>query len=63
MSAAPPLSVIMPVHNCVRFVGAAVASILAQSFTDFEFLIVDDGSRDGTTMILRALAASARASA
>ncbi|NJS13559.1 MAG: glycosyltransferase [Sphingopyxis sp.] len=58
MPNAPPLSVIMPVHNCVSFVEAAVRSVLNQSFNDFEFLIVDDGSTDGTTDILRQLTAA-----
>lgn len=42
------LSVIMPMHNAARFVGAAIDSILAQSMRDFVFHIVDDGSTDGS---------------
>lgn len=55
--AAPALSVAMSVYNGERFLEAAVDSVLAQSFGDFEFLILDDGSRDATPHILRAYAA------
>jgi glycosyltransferase involved in cell wall biosynthesis len=50
------ISVIMPAYNAERYVEEAVRSILDQSFTDFEFLIVDDGSTDGTGAILDQLA-------
>ncbi|MFP4055220.1 MAG: glycosyltransferase family 2 protein [Phycisphaerae bacterium] len=50
---APPLvSVVMPTHNDEAFIRPAVESILRQSFTDFEFIIVDDGSTDSTPAIL-----------
>jgi glycosyltransferase involved in cell wall biosynthesis len=49
---APRVSVIMPVYNAERYVSDAVESILTQTFTDFEFLIVDDGSTDGSRAIL-----------
>lgn len=52
-AAAPPLSVVMPVHNAMPFLDAAVQSILAQTFADFEFVILDDASTDGSTMRLR----------
>ena len=45
---APALSVIMSVWNDGAFVGQAIDSILGQSFGDFEFLIVDDHSTDGS---------------
>ena len=38
----------MPVFNAISFVDDAIASILRQSYGDFEFVIVDDGSTDGT---------------
>jgi len=47
------ITVIMPVYNCVRYVQEAVDSILEQTFTDFEFLIIDDASTDGTLAILK----------
>ena len=53
----PRVSVALPVHNCERYVAEAIESILAQTFTDFEFLIVDDGSTDGTLPILNRFAA------
>ena len=53
MIAAPQISVIMPVYNAERYVAEAVESILAQTFTDFEFLIIDDGSTDGSLEILQ----------
>ena len=54
----PPLiSVLMPVYNAERYVVEAVESILAQTFRDFEFLIIDDGSTDRSRVILERYAA------
>ena len=47
------LSVVMPVHNAMPHLDDAVRSILSQTYTDFEFLIFDDGSTDGSTERLR----------
>lgn len=44
----PFVSVIVPAYNVEKYVGQCVESILAQSFTDFELLLVDDGSTDST---------------
>lgn len=49
----PPLSVVMPVHNALPYLDEAIESILGQSFGDFEFVILDDGSTDGSTDRLR----------
>ena len=48
----PMISVVMSVFNGERFLSEAVESILAQSFSDFEFIVIDDGSTDGSAMIL-----------
>lgn len=49
----PLVSVIMPVFNGERYVRAAVESILGQSFTDYELIIINDGSTDGSDEILQ----------
>ena len=41
-------SVIMPAYNGMHYIDAAVASVLSQSYADFEYIITDDGSTDGT---------------
>lgn len=43
----------MAVHNGVNYLGQAMDSILGQSFTDFEFLIIDDASSDGSQDLVR----------
>ena len=48
----PRVSVVMSVYNEEQYVRDAVDSILRQTFTDFEFVIVDDGSVDDTPAIL-----------
>lgn len=44
----PKISVVMPVHNAGRFLEPAIISILSQTFSDIEFVIVDDSSTDGS---------------
>src|SRR5439155_22770576 len=53
---APAVTVLMPVLNGERFVGAAIASILAQTWTDFELVFIDDGSTDGTSGVVASFA-------
>lgn len=43
----------MPVYNAEKFVGKAIDSILAQTFTDFEFIIINDGSTDSSEEIIQ----------
>jgi glycosyltransferase involved in cell wall biosynthesis len=54
MSRAPRVTVGLPFFDEERHLGAAIRSVLAQTFTDFELLLVDDGSRDGSLAIARA---------
>lgn len=51
--ATPALSVVMPVHNALPHLDEAVESILGQTFADFEFVILDDASTDGSSERLR----------
>ncbi len=50
---APVFSVIMPVYNKEKYVARAVKSVLSQSFEDFELIIIDDGSGDGSISEIR----------
>lgn len=50
---APLVSVLLPVYNAEPYLAAAVESILRQSFSDFELLIIDDGSQDRSGQILQ----------
>ena len=45
---APKVSVVMPAYNAMRFLPQTVASVLSQTRQDFELIVVDDGSSDGT---------------
>ena len=56
----PWVTVLMPVYNGARYVAVAIESILTQSHSDFEFLIIDDGSTDCTPEILADYAARDR---
>ena len=58
--AEPQLSVVMPVRNASPWLDEAVQSILAQSLPDFEFIILDDASTDGSRERLRDRPATCR---
>lgn len=47
----PWLSVIVPIYNAERFLPQCIESILNQSFTNYELLLVDDGSTDSSSQI------------
>ena len=49
----PRCSVILPVYNGNPFLGEAIQSVLNQSFVDFELIIIDDGSTDNSTQVIK----------
>jgi glycosyltransferase involved in cell wall biosynthesis len=49
----PKITVLLPVYNCETYVQTAVESVLNQTYTDFEFLIIDDASTDKTLSIIK----------
>jgi hypothetical protein len=54
----PRVSVIMPLYNCEDYVGDAVRSVLAQTYRSLEFIVVDDGSTDGSAQVVREVMAA-----
>lgn len=52
----PRVNIIMPVYNGVRFIAQAINSVLAQDFQDWELMVVNDGSTDGTAEVLASFA-------
>lgn len=57
---APAVSVIVPAFNAAWCVGRAIDSVLAQTFRDFELIVVDDGSTDDTAQVLQCYGAAVR---
>ena len=49
----PAFSVIIPVFNRENVISRAIKSIQAQTFTDWELIIIDDGSDDGTEQVVK----------
>lgn len=54
MSLAPRVSVVMPVYNGAAYLDAAIRSVIGQTFTDWELLVIDDGSTDDSAAIAAA---------
>ncbi len=52
----PPISVIIPMYNADEYIGECLTSLLMQTFKDFEVIIVDDASTDGSVAIVEYLA-------
>ena len=48
-----PITVLMSVYNGERFLKDSISSVLNQSFTEFEFIIINDGSTDNSINIIR----------
>ncbi len=46
------ITVLMPVYNAEKFLGEAIESILNQTLTDFQFLIIDDASTDSSVEVI-----------
>lgn len=53
MSDSPVVSVLMSVYGGKQYLGQAIQSVLDQTFKDFEFIIIDDGSRDESLKMIR----------
>src|SRR5437667_3511518 len=52
LSAVPAVSVCIPAYRGAAHIGEAIESVLAQSFADFELVVVDDASRDDTAAVV-----------
>ena len=51
MNKAPVVSIVMPTYNVEEYIASAIESVLVQSFSDWELLIVDDGSTDNSNAV------------
>lgn len=51
----PRVSIVMPAYNCAWCIDRAIDSVQAQTFTDYELIVVDDGSTDGTPTLRKSV--------
>jgi glycosyltransferase involved in cell wall biosynthesis len=49
----PVVTILMPAYNCENYIGQAIKAILRQTFNDFEFIIINDGSTDNTKHVIQ----------
>ncbi len=56
----PRVTAVIPAHNGAAFIGTAIRSVLAQTCTDLEVLVADDGSSDETVAIVESFGAPVR---
>ncbi len=52
MAGHPKVTVVLPVYNAASTLSTAIQSILNQTFTDFEFIIINDGSKDSSSSVI-----------
>jgi teichuronic acid biosynthesis glycosyltransferase TuaG len=52
------VSIIMPAYNAEKYIAASIESVLAQTFSDWELIVVDDGSTDSTATVVQEFATS-----
>lgn len=48
----PKVSVVIPAYNCQDYIAATIESIFSQTYNDYEIIVVDDGSADGTARVI-----------
>ena len=51
----PEISVLVPIYNVERYLAECLDSLVAQTFTDFEVILINDGSTDGSRDIMTSL--------